>query len=55
MASEIQIKNIPTETYCFILKAQTDMKIKKKCGQYSLSQTVLNLLDELKAIKESKK
>ena len=48
----VHIKMIPTKQYNFIYRTQAEMKIKKKCGQYSLSQTVLHLLEECERLKE---
>ena len=42
----VVLKDIKQETYAEILKKQTEEKIKKKCGQYSISTTINKILDE---------
>lgn len=51
----ISLKNLPVETYQFILKSQGELKAEKKTSQYSLELTVIKLLKEIQQIKESKK
>lgn len=54
MAS-IQINNIPSDTYKFILKLQGEKKAEKGCAQYSQERTVLAMLEDYRKIKESQK
>lgn len=51
MAS-IKLNDIPTEIWNDILKTQSELKIKKKCGQYSQEKTVYAMLEDYRKIKD---
>jgi len=51
--TSIYLKNIPEDLAEFILKNQWDIKIKKKIGKYSQSQTVIHIIKEYKKIVET--
>lgn len=49
MAASVTVKEIPENVYAFIIQKQASIKIQKKKGQYSLSQTFIQLAKEAMA------
>lgn len=50
--TSIYVKAIPEDLVSFILKTQWDLKIKKKVGKYSQSQTIIHIVKEYKKLIE---
>jgi len=48
LPSTITVKNIPTDVYRLIISRQSEIKTKKGTGQYSLSQTIVEIVREYK-------
>lgn len=48
----INVKAIPDELVPFILQTQLELRIKKKAGKYSQSQTVIHIIKEYKKLTE---
>jgi len=53
LPSTITVKNIPTDVYRLIISRQSEIKTKKGTGQYSLSQTIVEIVREYKKMKDS--
>lgn len=51
----IYLKSIPSETVKYIRKIQGEIKIKKNVGKYSLSATVIKIVNEHQEFTKSKK
>lgn len=49
----IYVKAIPEELVSFILTVQGNIKVQKKVGKYSQSQTILHIIREYKKQTES--
>ncbi len=53
--AEVKLKEIPDETFRFILKTQGEIKVEKNVCQFSIEKTIYKMLKELQEIKEGKR